>query len=265
MLLPAAALVPQPEHVAPLGDAVEKVERAMVGTPEPGGARQHHVAGLVVDDPRPAPAPVPADAEASPAFEHEQADQVPVPRAVHVRRDPGLARLVDLEHQVVEDQWTLEGTGGHGGDPSVPHRLVVPGQVAKPAVGPESVVHTHALANEPVTSADDGGGFAIRGGARLLEQPRAVRAGQRGHRDRVLALQPVEHLDDIDTRLDEAACGRVPARLAGGESSIHRVTAERRSRCNRTCRRAEGAGSGVVGRERRRTQAIRGERREVDR
>ena len=106
--------VPQPEHVAPLGDAVEEMERAVVGAHEPRRPCEHHVAGLVGDDPRSASASVLADAEAPAAFEHEEADQVPVRGAVHVRRDPRLAGLVDLQHQIVEDQGGLEGIWRRG-------------------------------------------------------------------------------------------------------------------------------------------------------
>ena len=90
------------------------------------------------------------------------------------------------------------------------------GQVAKTAAGSEAVVHPHPLADEALASTDNGTGVAKPGSARLLEQPGAVLAGQRRHRDGILALQSVENLDYIDRRLDEPSGRRTAARVAGG-------------------------------------------------
>ena len=164
----------------------------------------------------PRPLRVLADAEAPAAFEDEEADQVPVGGAIHVRGDPGFAGLVDLQHQIVEDQAGLEGTERHGGEPAIPRGLIVSGQVAKTAVSSETVMHSHPLADEALASTDNGAGVAIPGSARLLEQPDAVLRSQRRHRDGALALQSIENLGNIDRRLDEPGSRRTAARIAGG-------------------------------------------------
>ena len=159
------------------------------------------------DDSRPTAAAVAADTKAAATFEHEQANQVSVGGAIHVRCDSDLTRLVDLEHQIIEDQRRLEGIWDHGRQPGIPQRLVLPRQVAKATVDSEIVVHAHTLMHDPFAPPHDGSGFPKPCVKSLFKEPRTVWIGQRRHRDGVVLIQTIEQFLNVDARIDEPVRG----------------------------------------------------------